>query len=101
VTPAIPARVPENARPFVAASRGGAADQHRLRQPATRRRLNPGETVLYLGSGGGIDVQPPVRQVERTGRARGINSTDETLKPARRNAAPTDATYVKVPQGHI
>ncbi len=93
--------MPENARPFVTAARGGAADQHRLRQPATRRRLNLGETVLYLGSGGGIDVQPSVRQVKRIGRARGMDATNETLKLARCNAAPTDATYVKVPQGHI
>jgi arsenite methyltransferase len=49
--------------------------------------LHPGETVLDLGSGGGIDVLLSAKRVGPTGRAYGVDMTDEMLDLARRNAA--------------
>jgi arsenite methyltransferase len=49
--------------------------------------LNEGETVLDLGSGGGIDVILSARRVGETGRAFGLDMTDEMLALAQRNAA--------------
>ncbi|MBM2619908.1 arsenite methyltransferase [Actinoplanes sp. LDG1-06] len=63
--------------------------------------LNPGETVLDLGSGGGIDVLLSARRVGPTGRAHGLDMTDEMLELARRNAADAGATNVEFHQGHI
>ncbi|HEY4975962.1 MAG TPA: arsenite methyltransferase [Gaiellaceae bacterium] len=48
--------------------------------------LNEGETVLDLGSGGGIDVLLSARRVGETGRAFGLDMTDEMLALAQRNA---------------
>ena len=48
--------------------------------------LNEGETVLDLGSGGGIDVILSARRVGETGRAFGLDMTDEMLALAQRNA---------------
>jgi arsenite methyltransferase len=63
--------------------------------------LNPGETVLDLGSGGGIDVLLSARRVGPTGRAHGLDMTDEMLDLARRNAAEAGATNVEFHKGHI
>ncbi len=49
--------------------------------------LHEGETVLDLGSGGGIDVLLSARRVGPTGKAYGLDMTDEMLDLARRNAA--------------
>src|SRR6266540_58901 len=49
--------------------------------------LHPGETVLDLGSGGGIDVLLSAKRVGPTGKAYGVDMTDEMLDLARRNAA--------------
>jgi ubiquinone/menaquinone biosynthesis C-methylase UbiE len=49
--------------------------------------LNPGETVLDLGSGGGIDVILSARRVGPDGLAYGLDMTDEMLALARKNAA--------------
>jgi SAM-dependent methyltransferase len=63
--------------------------------------LNPGETVLDLGSGGGIDVLLSARRVGPAGRAYGLDMTDEMLDLARRNAAAAGATNVEFLRGHI
>jgi arsenite methyltransferase len=53
--------------------------------PAAVAKLHPGEAVLDLGSGGGIDVLLSARRVGPTGRAYGLDMTDEMLELARRN----------------
>lgn len=69
--------------------------------PLRVAELNPGETVLDLGSGGGIDVLLSARRVGPTGRAHGLDMTDEMLELARRNAAEAGATNVEFHKGHI
>ena len=54
--------------------------------PAEVADLREGEVVLDLGSGGGIDVLLSARRVGRTGRAYGLDMTEEMLALARRNA---------------
>mgnify|MGYP004475491657 CR=1 FL=1 len=63
--------------------------------------LHPGETVLDLGSGGGIDVLLSAGRVGPTGKAYGLDMTDEMLELARRNAAEAGATNVEFHKGHI
>ncbi|MBK5331393.1 MAG: arsenite methyltransferase [Ilumatobacteraceae bacterium] len=63
--------------------------------------LAPGETVLDLGSGGGIDVLLSAKRVGPTGRAYGLDMTDEMLDLARRNAAEAGATNVTFMKGQI
>ena len=63
--------------------------------------LNPGERVLDLGSGGGIDVLLSARRVGPTGRAFGLDMTDEMLALAQRNAAEAKATNVEFRKGHL
>jgi SAM-dependent methyltransferase len=63
--------------------------------------LNPGDTVLDLGSGGGIDVLLSARRVGSTGRVHGLDMTDEMLELARRNATEAGATNVEFHKGHI
>src|SRR4030081_4079805 len=53
--------------------------------PTALARLNPGETVLDLGSGGGIDVLLSARRVGPTGKADGLEKTDEMLALANEN----------------
>ena len=53
--------------------------------PTALAQLNPGETVLDLGSGGGIDVLLSARRVGPTGKAYGLDMTDEMLALAREN----------------
>jgi len=53
--------------------------------PTALARLNPGETVLDLGSGGGIDVLLSARRVGPSGKAYGLDMTDEMLALAREN----------------
>jgi len=63
--------------------------------------LEAGERVLDLGSGGGIDVLLSARRVGPTGRAFGLDMTDEMLTLARRNAAAVGATNVEFLRGYI
>ena len=63
--------------------------------------LHPGERVLDLGSGGGIDVLLSARRVGPTGRAFGLDMTDEMLTLAQRNAAEAGATNVEFLKGQI
>src|ERR1043165_9055009 len=53
--------------------------------PTALAALNPGETVLDLGSGGGIDVLLSARRVGPTGKAYGLDMTDQMLALAREN----------------
>jgi SAM-dependent methyltransferase len=53
--------------------------------PAALARLQPGEVVLDLGSGGGIDVLLSARRVGPTGKAYGLDTTDEMLALAEEN----------------
>ena len=69
--------------------------------PTAVADLNPGERVLDLGSGGGIDVLLSARRVGPTGRAFGLDMTDEMLALAQRNAADAGATNVEFLKGHI
>jgi SAM-dependent methyltransferase len=61
--------------------------------------LQPGDTVLDLGSGGGIDVLLSARRVGPTGFAYGLDATPEMLKLARRNAADAGARNVEFLHG--
>jgi SAM-dependent methyltransferase len=63
--------------------------------------LRPGETVLDLGSGGGIDVLLSARRVGPEGRAYGLDMTEEMLALARENAAKAGARNVDFLKGRI
>jgi len=63
--------------------------------------LNPGERVLDLGSGGGIDVLLSARRVGDTGFAYGVDMTDEMLELARENQAKSGLTNVEFLKGTI
>jgi arsenite methyltransferase len=69
--------------------------------PTAVAELRPGETVLDLGSGGGIDVLLSARRVGPSGRAYGLDMTDEMLELARRNARAEGATNVEFLKGRI
>jgi SAM-dependent methyltransferase len=69
--------------------------------PTAVADLRPGETVLDLGSGGGIDVLLSARRVGPTGRAYGLDMTDQMLELARRNAAEAGASNVEFLRGEI
>jgi arsenite methyltransferase len=69
--------------------------------PTAVADLRPGERVLDLGSGGGIDVLLSARRVGDSGRAFGLDMTDEMLGLARRNAAAAGATNVEFLKGRI
>ena len=69
--------------------------------PTAVAELHEGETVLDLGSGGGIDVLLSARRVGPTGKAYGLDMTEEMLALARRNAAEAGATNVDFLKGHI
>ena len=69
--------------------------------PTAVAELKAGETVLDLGSGGGIDVLLSARRVGPTGRAIGVDMTDEMLDLARRNAAEAGITNVEFLKGTI
>jgi arsenite methyltransferase len=69
--------------------------------PTAVAELREGERVLDLGSGGGIDVLLSAKRVGPTGRAFGLDMTDEMLALAMRNAADAGATNVEFLRGHI
>jgi arsenite methyltransferase len=79
--------------------------------PVALATLSPGEVVLDLGSGGGIDVLLSARRVAPGGRAYGLDMTDEMLELARRNQAEAgveNAEFFKgeiedvpLPDGHV
>jgi SAM-dependent methyltransferase len=69
--------------------------------PTAVAELHEGETVLDLGSGGGIDVLLSAKRVGPTGKAYGLDMTEEMLALARRNATEAGATNVDFLKGHI
>ena len=69
--------------------------------PTAVAELRPGERVLDLGSGGGIDVLLSARRVGPSGRAIGLDMTDEMLALAQRNAAEAGVTNVEFLKGTI
>jgi SAM-dependent methyltransferase len=69
--------------------------------PTAVAELRQGETVLDLGSGGGIDVLLSARRVGKTGKAYGLDMTEEMLALARRNAEQAGARNVEFLKGHI
>jgi len=69
--------------------------------PTALAELRPGETVLDLGSGGGIDVLLSARRVGPTGKAYGLDMTDEMLALARENQRRAGADNVEFLKGEI
>ena len=69
--------------------------------PMAVAELAEGETVLDLGSGGGIDVILSARRVGPTGKAYGLDMTDEMLDLARRNAVAAEVDNVEFLEGDI
>jgi arsenite methyltransferase len=69
--------------------------------PTALAELKAGETVLDLGSGGGIDVLLSARRVGPTGKAYGLDMTDEMLALARENQRKAGATNVEFLKGEI
>src|SRR5450759_2498682 len=69
--------------------------------PTALAQLNPGETVLDLGSGGGIDVLLSARRVGPTGKAYGLDMTDEMLALARENQRQAGVENVEFLRGEI
>ena len=69
--------------------------------PTALAELKPGEIVLDLGSGGGIDVLLSARRVGPTGRAYGLDMTDEMLALAEENKRKSGLTNVEFLKGEI
>ena len=69
--------------------------------PTALAELKPGETVLDLGSGGGIDVLLSARRVGPTGRAYGLDMTDEMLALANENRRKSGIQNVEFLKGEI
>jgi arsenite methyltransferase len=69
--------------------------------PTAVAELHEGETVLDLGSGGGIDVLLSARRVGPTGKAYGLDMTDEMLELARRNQVAAGVENVEFVKGTI
>ena len=69
--------------------------------PIALAQLNPGEVVLDLGSGGGIDVLLSAKRVGATGKAYGLDMTDEMLELARKNQAEAGIKNVEFLKGEI
>lgn len=69
--------------------------------PTATANLRPGEVVVDLGSGGGIDVLLAAKKVGPTGRAIGVDMTDEMLDRARKNAEKAGAANAEFKKGTI
>jgi SAM-dependent methyltransferase len=69
--------------------------------PTALAQLNPGETVLDLGSGGGVDVLLSARRVGPAGKAYGLDMTDEMLALAHANQAKSGLENVEFLKGEI
>ena len=69
--------------------------------PTALAQLQPGETVLDLGSGGGIDVLLSAKRVGPSGKAYGLDMTDEMLALARENQQKSGLTNVEFLKGAI
>ena len=80
---------------------GGGAATCGCGNPTALAELHAGETVLDLGSGGGIDVILSARRVGPAGKAYGLDMTDEMLALAEQNKAAAGAENVRFLKGHI
>jgi SAM-dependent methyltransferase len=69
--------------------------------PTALAELHPGEVVLDLGSGGGIDVLLSARRVAPSGKAYGLDMTDEMLELARQNQKSSGVENVEFLKGEI
>src|SRR4051794_25168774 len=69
--------------------------------PTALAQLTPGEIVLDLGSGGGIDVLLSAKRVGPTGKAYGLDMTDEMLALANQNKASSGIANVEFLKGQI
>jgi len=69
--------------------------------PTALAKLNPGEVVLDLGSGGGIDVLLSAKRVGPTGKAYGLDMTDEMLALAKENKRKAGVENVEFLRGEI
>lgn len=69
--------------------------------PITLAKLKPGETVLDLGSGGGLDCFLAARQVGETGHVIGVDMTPEMLERARSNAIKVNTANVEFREGYL
>jgi arsenite methyltransferase len=69
--------------------------------PTALATLSPGEVVLDLGSGGGIDVLLSARRVAPGGKAYGVDMTDEMLELARENRRKAGVENAEFLKGHI
>src|SRR5579863_3779139 len=69
--------------------------------PTALAQLHPGETVLDLGSGGGVDVLLSAKRVGPTGKAYGLDMTDEMLALANENKRKAGAENVEFLKGEI
>ena len=69
--------------------------------PTALAKLNPGDLVLDLGSGGGIDVLLSARRVGPTGKAYGLDMTDEMLALAKENKRKSGMENVESLKGEI
>ncbi|MDE3136036.1 MAG: arsenite methyltransferase [Acidobacteriota bacterium] len=69
--------------------------------PTALAQLQPGETVLDLGSGGGIDVLLSARRVGPTGKAYGLDMTDEMLALARENQRKAGVQNIEFLKGEM
>src|SRR5881392_1149684 len=69
--------------------------------PTALAKLNPGDVVLDLGSGGGIDVLLSAKRVGPTGKAYGLDMTDEMLALANENKRKSGAENVEFLKGEI
>jgi arsenite methyltransferase len=69
--------------------------------PTALAELKPGEVVLDLGSGGGIDVLLSARRVGPTGKAYGLDMTDQMLALAEENRRKSEFTNVEFLKGEI
>lgn len=69
--------------------------------PTALATLSPGQVVLDLGSGGGIDVLLSAKRVSPGGKAYGLDMTDEMLELAEKNRAEAGAENVEFLKGHI
>ena len=89
---------------YAAAARGGGCcggDGLGCGNPLAVAELGEGETVLDLGSGGGLEVIASARRVGPSGTAYGLDMTDEMLELARRNAAEAGVANARFLRGVI
>src|ERR1700677_3716687 len=76
-------------------------DTEQAGSPVVVAALEPGDTVLDLGSGGGIDVLLSARRVGPAGRVYGLDASPDMITLARANAAAADARNVEFLQSGI